>query len=192
MILSLTFLSFVVHAGGISKPRTFLWESDLLVESKLRVNRGDNDLKPAMETLLSQSSYWYKRYLGQDTINILSKPSLPPSGNIRDFYSLGTYFFPNPPVCGNASTVGPDNSTCWPWVVVENGLVNPVTFEYDSVPISQVVFAVGNLSLAYWYTGEEKYAEAATGFISDFFLNETTGMRAETGEEHSTRVRRSL
>ena len=37
------------------------------------------------------------------------------------------------------------------------GLVNPETFLYDSVPISQMIFAVSNLSLAHYFTGDPRY-----------------------------------
>lgn len=105
------------------------------------------------------------------------KPEAGPSGDKHDFYSLGTYWWPNP-----------NTSSGLPYVR-RDGLVNPETEKYDSTPISQMIFAVKNLSLAYYFTGRPQYCAGAVDFIDAWFLEEATRMNPKSGLQYAQLLR---
>lgn len=52
-----------------------------------------------------------------------------------------------------------------------------------------MIFAVSNLSLAYYFTGQENYCSAAVNFIDTWFLNADTKMNANSGLEYAQLLR---
>ena len=106
-----------------------------------------------------------------------TNPHFHPKGDKHDFYSLGTYWWPNP-----------NTSSGLPYVR-KDGLVNPETEKYDSTPISQMIFAVKNLSLAYYFTGRPKYCDGAVDFIDAWFLDKATRMNPKNGLQYAQLIR---
>jgi hypothetical protein len=163
-------------AAPACEPR--LWSLPLLEASRERVLAGD--LKSPLKRLLGDADLWLARSRKSDQLfTVTTKPATPSvtySCSPHCFYSLGTYWWPN-----NATPDG------LPYVR-DDGLVNPDTFKYDSIPLSQMLFAVSNLSLAYFFTANRSYAAAAAAFVDTFFFNQETYMDASVGLEHSQAV----
>ena len=176
MSLCLIVASLLVAAasGADTAPATVMWNGTLLQQARETLAAsGTSDLQPALEQLLLDANGWKNESDHGRTFSVMSKPAAGPSGDKHDFYSLGTYWWPNP-----------NTSTGLPYIR-RDGLVNPETFLYDSVPISQMIFAVKNLSLAYYFTGREDYCEGAVRFIDAWFLDEDTKMNAASGLQYA-------
>jgi hypothetical protein len=157
---------------------TRLWSQPLLEASRERVHAGD--LKSPLKRLLGDADLWLAHSRKSDQLfTVTTKPAAPSvtySCSPHCFYSLGTYWWPN-----NATPDG------LPYVR-NDGLVNPDTFKYDSIPLSQMLFAVSNLSLAYYLTANRSYAAGAAAFVDAFFFDQETYMDASVGLEHSQAV----
>jgi hypothetical protein len=51
------------------------------------------ELKPALDALVMWADHWKNESDERRTFSVVNKPSAGPSGNIHDFYSLGTYWW---------------------------------------------------------------------------------------------------
>jgi hypothetical protein len=159
-------------------PQTVMWDGTLLQQTqKTLAASSTSELQPALEHVLSYADYWKDESEHGRTFSVMSKPQAGPSGDKHDFYSLGTYWWPNP------------NTTDGLPYIRRDGLVNPETNLYDSTPISQMIFAVKNLSLAYYFTGREEYCTGAVDFIDTWFLNAATKMNPKSGLEFAQLLR---
>lgn len=102
------------------------------------------------------------RILGRnDFTYVTDKPSPPPSGNLHDYMSLSRYLFPD---STGAYTVNRD------------GMTNPEIFNYDRPRLADLSFSVYILSLAYYFAGDESYAEKASQLLQNWFFNVSTRM----------------
>jgi hypothetical protein len=95
---------------------------------------------------------------------VTDKPAAGPSGDKRDYLSLATYFWPNPNT--------PDGLP----YIQKDGQRNPETERYDIARMSGLCDTVQTLTLAYHFTGQEKYAEKAARQLRVWFLDEATRM----------------
>jgi hypothetical protein len=96
--------------------------------------------------------------------SVVTKKALPPSGDIHDFMSLGPYWWPD--------TTKPDGLP----YIRRDGIVNPERNHFDNVPLYGLDTTISTLSLAYFYSGEEKYAQHTASLIRTWFLDEITYM----------------
>jgi len=154
-----------------------MWDGRLLQDTKHRLQSHPSPLHPALSSLVMWAEHWTNESDHNRTFTVTSKPAAGPSGSLHDFYSLATYWWPDP-----------NSSTGLPYIR-RDGLVNPETFQYDSVPLSQMIFAVSNLSLAYYLTAEPRYCEAAVHFLDVFFFDEHTKMNAKSGLQYAQLTR---
>jgi hypothetical protein len=105
---------------------------------------------------------------------VMSKPMTPPSGSKHDYESLAPYWWP----CNNASfkpTPQCNETTGLPWVR-RDGEHNPLTDRFDSPNLGAMTSAVVTLSQAYFFSGNESYADRASFFLRTWFLNDSTLM----------------
>ncbi|MEX1381790.1 alginate lyase family protein [Lutibacter sp.] len=97
---------------------------------------------------------------------VIDKTVLPPTRNKHDYLSLSRYWWPNP-----------ETADGLPWVR-QDGNTNPET-QTDAVDRKRLGFmgtGVWKLSLAYYFTNNEKYAQKAVSMIETWFLNPETLM----------------
>ncbi len=97
--------------------------------------------------------------------SVLDKRTVPPSGDRRDYVSLAPYWWPDPANPGGA-------------YVRRDGQVNPEreTNRFDRSALGRLVSDTDALGLAYYYSGERKYADKAAALIRAWFLDPATGM----------------
>lgn len=113
-----------------------------------------------------------KKYLaGADTLlytkpfTVTDKDFLPPSGDKRDFVSMGPYWWPDP--------AKPDGLP----YIRKDGERNPEYYKYrDQDYFNQLIDVIQVLSNSYYVTGNIKYAWKAVEFINVWFVNENTRM----------------
>ncbi len=107
------------------------------------------------------------KLLTQSPFTVTEKKVLPPSGDLHDYFSLATYYWPDPQKPGGLPYRNQD------------GLVNPErenSDRYDSTRLSRMVSTVDTLALAYRLTGKEVYAAKAVEFLKVWFINPDTCM----------------
>ncbi|MDW5289631.1 alginate lyase family protein [Formosa sp. PL04] len=116
----------------------------------------------AYKALLKKADKW----LITKNPTVINKTILPPTGNKHDYLSLSRYWWPNPET--------PDGL---PWIR-KDGETNPET-QTDAVDrqrLGAMTKGVKNLSLAYYFSDDERYAEKAVSMLKTWFLDEETLM----------------
>jgi hypothetical protein len=141
-------------------PRLFLSDGRDLARVKKRVADGDKALADAVEALRGRADGELKA----GPFTVVRKPKAPPSGDKHDYTSLAPYFWPDP--------TKPDGLP----YVRRDGRVNPEREKYDRPLLRGLSEAVGTLGLAYYLTGDERYAEHAAKLLRVWFLDADTRM----------------
>ncbi|MEM8495510.1 MAG: alginate lyase family protein [Planctomycetota bacterium] len=96
--------------------------------------------------------------------SVIEKPQAPASGSLNDYVSLSPYWWPNP-----------DTDDGLPYVR-RDGEFNPQRDEYDVPKLSDLANTVRWLGLAYYYTGNEDYAQNAIERCRVWFVDPETAM----------------
>lgn len=99
-------------------------------------------------------------------LSVTNKTSLTASQNKHDYVSLSRYWWPNP-----------DTDNGLPWIR-KDGITNPTTQSgaVDRPRLGKFSRAIEQLSLAYFFTDDERYAQHASALIQTWFLNPNTYM----------------
>ena len=146
-----------------SAPRYFSAKPGALVKAKARLAAGDKQLAKALKKLVADAD----KALAEAPPSVTSKEKLPPSGDKHDYMSIAPYFWPNP-----------DTKDGLPYVR-HDGKVNPESRDpkaNDSPAIKIMGDNVETLALAYFFTGNEAYAEGAAKVARTWFLDPATRM----------------
>jgi hypothetical protein len=141
-------------------PRVFLCDAERLMDVRARAAAGDPALKPAMDRLLADA----EKALQEGPFTVTDKAMDPPSGDKHDYISVGPYWWPNP-----------DTDDGLPYVR-RDGETNPERHDYDNVAQSNMAGAVRTLGLAYFLTGQERYAGYAAMLLRVWYLDPPTRM----------------
>ena len=145
------------EAGGT--PRTILIDLKALALAKQQWSEGHVHATNAVNRAISQAN----AKLDAGPYSVVFSANIAPSGDPHDFVSYGAYWWPNP-----------DSPDGLPWYS-RDGFINPDNLA-DGKGICDVKRATEPLSLAYYFTGDEKYAEKAASLIRTWFLDEDTYM----------------
>lgn len=126
------------------------------------------DLIDSLRLDSSQLSFEFNRLItGADSLlnvsfsYVTEKPKLPPSGDPHDYMSIHRYAYP-------------DSTGAYTDLI--DGRTNPEFYEYDKPKLERISAAVYSLSLAYYFTKDEKYALKASTELKNWFLNPGTRM----------------
>ena len=105
------------------------------------------------------------RALKRSPYTIATKPQTPPSGDKHDFISQAPYWWPDP--------TKPDGLP----YIQKDGLHNPEAKNMkDDEVLGDCCTDVSALALAYYFSGDERYARQAAAFLQAFFLSPATRM----------------
>ena len=115
--------------------------------------------------LLAQAKKEADTAMKVTVVPITAKPQTPPSGDKRDYLSMGTYWWPNP-----------DTPNHLPYVR-HDGQHNP---EAKNIPdhenFDRMVKAVHALALEYYLTGDTHYAVRAVEHLRAWYVTPATAM----------------
>ncbi|MDB5083561.1 MAG: hypothetical protein JWN30_447, partial [Bacilli bacterium] len=96
--------------------------------------------------------------------SVTDKKTLPPSGDKHDYISMGPYWWPNPET---------DNGLPY---IRRDGQTYPGSRTNDKTDMGKMRSNVETLALAYFLSGQERYAEHAANLLKVWFLNLDTKM----------------
>ncbi len=146
---------------AVAPPRVFLWDASTLLAARASLARGGTSLQPALAKLRADAEH----ALHLKSPSVLDKPQTAASGDKHDYFSYGPYWWPDPAKPGGLPYIRRD------------GEVNPTSRkDTDDVGFSKLGEAIETLGLAYWFTGDERYAQQAARLVRVWFLDPATRM----------------
>jgi hypothetical protein len=104
-----------------------------------------------------------EKYLREKPITVTEARSERSAGGIHDYYSEGTYWWPNPE--------NPDGP-----YIRKDGINNPDNFDAHNKALIRFSIHTASLTAAYKITNEKKYAVHAVGHIKAWFVSDETKM----------------
>jgi hypothetical protein len=138
-----------------------LFETPVLEKAREKIRRGNFEDSPELTPLLLEA----EKALKNGPYSVVHKKQLPPSGDIHDYTSMGPYWWPDP-----------EKEDGLPYIR-RDGEVNPEYYDYkDKEELGKLMNALKNLSQAFYFTENEKYAKYANHLISVWFLAPETKM----------------
>jgi hypothetical protein len=157
-LISLLIMPAILYAKEL--PRVFLLDAESLVAAHAQLDDGEPSLQRAREQLIGQA----EEAMSVEPLSVVDDSIVPSSGDKHDYMSVGPYWWPDP-----------NKSDGLPYIR-RDGEVNPEYNDYDGPKIRKLTDAVRTLSLAYFFTGRESYAEHAALLLRVWFLDEATRM----------------
>lgn len=148
------------YSASFEGRRTFALRPGDLEAIKTEL-RSDPAIGAAYRDLIARAD----KALATKPASVMDKRSIPVSGDRHDYVSLARYWWPNP-----ADAKGP--------YVRRDGDTNPdiESNRFDRAALSRMAREADTLALAFYYSGERKYAEGAARVIRAWFLDPATAM----------------
>jgi len=159
-------ITFAVHFTSCTSNKTerksnFIYLNEARLEKvKDLIEKEDGYFTEAYQQLITDAH----KELSKTTSPVTSKTLLPPSGDKHDYLSIAPYRWPNPETeSGN------------PWIV-KDGQINPMTRgdDTDYIRLKAMFNALNKLSMAYYFSGDAKYADKAKAIVQIWFINDST------------------
>jgi hypothetical protein len=152
---------FFASLPVFSQPSLSLYDLSTLRQ----VQQAYREKDPAFRDIVKKLERDADKVLDLDPPSVTEKELTAPSGNTHDYTSMSRYWWPNP-----------DTKDGLPYIR-RDGETNPEVKKYeDHEKLERMAKGVTTLSLAYYFSGKEKYAEKAVEFIRVWFIDTTTMM----------------
>ncbi|RSD25706.1 alginate lyase family protein [Amycolatopsis eburnea] len=151
--------------GPVCAPDTVVLDGHQLLRTKFAALAGEKTSRTALTNLLAAA----KTDLTTGPWSVTSKKQVPPSGDKHDYLSLAPYWWP---------TTEPTAENPWGCPFVQkDGQRNPIVDEItDHAYRGDAFAAIYRLALAWYYTGDARYAQRAALDLRTWFLDAATKM----------------
>lgn len=136
------------------------WSYEWMNQVKNDLEAEDRYFQPAYEQLISDAD----AALETGVYSVTFKKMFPPSGSKHDYMSMGPYWWPDP-----------DKPDGLPYIR-RDGEVNPERDALDRLRLGGMINDVRTLSLAWFFSENEEYAEEAARLLEVWFLEPDTRM----------------
>jgi hypothetical protein len=160
LMLNILFVLFFKQVAAQNNNLTLL-DAKLLLSKKKAYKSGDVQIAKQVQLIIKNAD----KFLSVKPESVMDKALTPVSKSKHDYMSMGPYWWPNPSK--------PDGLP----YIRKDGERNPTI---KNISDHQFLDNLENrcefLSLAYYFTGEEKYAAKAQELLSVWFLNPSTKM----------------
>lgn len=147
--------------GTEAPKRVFILDGQVLLANRQGLQDGDRKLAPALAQLVRSAD----AALARGPYSVTDNDIVPPSGDKHDYQSLGPYWWPNPAT--------PDGKP----YVRKDGETNPERDALgDTKRLRSMFKDVSALATAWFFTGDEKYAEHSARLLRAWYLDPDTRM----------------
>ena len=165
-IFTLVLLHFLpphIWAQKKAKVATILIDNQHIATTRIELKQENSSLRKAFLQLIDEAD----KMLLEGPFSVTAKTKLPPSGNKHDYASYSRYWWPDPNKANGLPYLRRDGETY------------PGSQSLEASD-RQRIGALGEnsetLSLAYYLSGEEKYAQKVAQLLRVWFLNTATRM----------------
>lgn len=147
-------ISLITFCGGAQS----IWNREHLESVRTQLDRPM--YQQAYKALIQDAD----KLLDATPLSVMSKKKPSPTGDNHDYTSLARYFHPNP-----------DTPDGLPYIN-KDGITNPEIADYDRNNLGDMANRVATLSLAWYFSHNERYAQKATQMLKAWFLDLKTRM----------------
>ena len=146
-----------------NQAKTILMDIESLSRTKLLIENNDSEIRLAYNQLIQEA----EEALKDSLVSVTDKIKLPPSGDKHDYASYSRYWWPDPNQPSGLPYIRRDGETN----------PNSQSLKYsDRQRIAALGFNTETLGIAYYLTGEERFAIKAAELLRTWFLDEETRM----------------
>ncbi|HZI54785.1 MAG TPA: alginate lyase family protein [Chitinophagaceae bacterium] len=159
LLISLAMMIIGEISGQV--PKVLIMDANRLAEVKKKWQQQDETVMRLTDSLQQQAG----RYLKMKPVSVMDKQLTPVSGNKHDYMSQAPYFW--------YDSTKPNGL---PYKRMD-GVRNPEIYKItDRTYLGNLETATRTLSLAWYITGDEKYAAKSSELLRTWFLDENTKM----------------
>ncbi len=161
VLLAVACIAAAALVQAAAPPKTFFLSAPTLEEAKESLGKGEPGLQPALDRLRRDAD----KALQIKPASVMDKSRTPPSGDKHDYLSQAPYFWADPAKADGLPYIRRD------------GERNPEAEKgTDRAALRDLVLGVRTLSLAYYFTAHEPYAEHAARLLRVWLIDPETRM----------------
>src|SRR5213078_272664 len=153
----------VAATPTVARLRVYSLRAEALEQARQLLATGDTALRPAYERLVREADVALKA----GPFSVTDKRRTPPSGDKHDYVSMAPYWWYDSSKPNGLPYLRRDGE--------RNPEINKIT---DHKNLDNLENATTSLSLAWYFTGEEKYSKKAADLLRYWFFNEATKMNS--------------